>query len=330
MNRARARVFYGNLAPLGFGGCLGGCSRIQSALSPQGVEAERIGVLFWGTTILLAIVLLATATVAIVAASGNARVRGLIATERFVVGAGLAFPVICLSALLAWSVSVMAERPAGGDSPIRIRVIGEQWWWRVIYRLPDGTEFESANELRIPVGQPVPLTLETADVIHSFWVPNLAGKIDMIPGRKNALTLHATAAGISRGQCAEYCGGPHAWMAFHVVALDADAFARWLEDERGPAPAAGATGHETFVRIGCGACHRVRGLPGADGRIGPDLTHVAGRLSIGAGRLGSDAAAIASWITGNQHLKPANRMPAYRILETDELAALAGFVAGLR
>ncbi|BBK35955.1 cytochrome c oxidase subunit II [Allostella sp. ATCC 35155] len=306
-----------------------GCEGEQSALWLRGAEAERIGLLFWVTTAFLALVLVATVVAGWLAVRGSPKIRSAIADDRFVIGAGLFFPMISLAALLVWSLTVMAQRPVATDAPFAVRVVGEQWWWRVIYRLPDGTEFESANELRIPVGRPVTLTLESADVIHSFWVPNLAGKVDMIPGRANRLTLEALEAGVSRGQCAEYCGGAHALMAFHVAALDEGDFARWLAAERRPARAGDAGGAVLFRQFGCGACHRVRGMPGAAGRIGPDLTHVGSRRAIGAATLPNGAEAIARWIAENQHIKPDNRMPAYRILSPAELRRLADFLADL-
>lgn len=306
-----------------------GCAGDQSALSLRGAEAERIALLFWTTTAFLTLVLIATVLVGWLALRGNPRIRSVIASDRFVIGAGLFFPMVSLAALLVWSLTLMAQRPVATDAPFQVRVVGEQWWWRVLYRLPDGTEFESANELRIPVGRPVTLTLESADVIHSFWVPNLAGKIDMIPGRTNRLTVEAMTAGVSRGQCAEYCGGAHALMAFHVIALEEADFARWLAAERRPANPDDAGGAALFRQFGCGACHRIRGIAAAAGHIGPDLTHLGSRRTIGAATLPNGAEAIARWIAENQHIKPDNRMPAYRILSPAELQRLADFLADL-
>ncbi|MGE0716643.1 MAG: c-type cytochrome [Alphaproteobacteria bacterium] len=332
MTGGRARPWLALLA------CLpGGCAGVQSALDPRGVEAERIWLLFWIATAFLGVVLVLTGAATLLSIAGTARIRRVLAADRFIVGAGLVVPVVSLTALLAGSLALMAERPVSAGGPFQVRVVGEQWWWRVVYRLPDGTEFESANELRIPVGRPVALTLESADVIHSFWVPNLAGKVDMIPGRRNPLTLHATKPGVSRGQCAEYCGGAHALMSFQVVALEARDFDAWLAAERAPATVDDGrsdrdqdAGAALFRRLGCGACHRIRGMATARGRIGPDLTHVGSRLSLGAATLPNDEAAIARWIVDNQHIKPGNRMPPYRIVEGDELARLAGFLAGLK
>ncbi|HZB57399.1 MAG TPA: c-type cytochrome, partial [Reyranella sp.] len=246
-------------------------------------------------------------------------------------GAGVVFPTVSLLLLLAYGLSAMGSRTGPADAAaLRITVVGEQWWWRVIYHLPDGTDIESANELVIPVGERVALSLQTADVIHSFWVPNLAGKVDMIPGRTNRLTLQATEAGVSRGQCAEYCGGAHALMSFHVDARERPAFEEWLRAESRPAVQTDGEGARLFVASGCGACHRIRGLASADGRIGPDLTHVASRRSLAAATLTNDATAFAAWIRDNQHIKPGNRMPPYRVLTDGELRMLAQFLDALQ
>ena len=306
-----------------------GCSGEQSALAPRGEEASEIGRLFWTMTIFLALVLLGVLAATVLAIAGGPRVRARLAAHRFIVGAGVAFPTISLLLLLAYGLSAMGSRAwhaAAGSAALRITVVGEQWWWRVIYHLPDGTELESANELVIPVGERVALSLRTADVIHSFWVPNLAGKIDMIPGRTNRLVLRATRAGVSRGQCAEYCGGAHALMSFHVVAREPPEFDEWLRLETRPPVRTDGEGARLFVASGCGACHRVRGLPSAAGRIAPDLTHVASRRSLAAATLTNDVDALAAWIRDNQHIKPGNRMPPYRVLTDGELRLLAHYL----
>jgi cytochrome c oxidase subunit 2 len=308
-----------------------GCSGEQSVLAPRGEEASEIGRLFWTMTIFLAFVLLGVLVATVLAIAGGPRARARLAAHRFIVGAGVVLPTVSLLLLLAYGLSAMGSRawPAADAAALRITVVGEQWWWRVIYHLPDGTELESANELVIPIGERVALSLQTADVIHSFWVPNLAGKVDMIPGRTNRLALQATQAGVSRGQCAEYCGGAHALMSFHVVAHERPEFDAWLSTESRPAVRIDGEGARLFVASGCGACHRIRGLASAAGRIGPDLTHVASRRSLAAATLTNDAAAFAVWIRDNQHIKPGNRMPPYRMLTDDELRVLAQFLDAL-
>ena len=198
---------------------------------------------------------------------------------------------------------------------------------------PDGT-IATANELRIPAGRTVVFTLQSADVIHSFWVPNLGGKVDMIPGRTTHLRAAApTEPGVFRGQCAEYCGGPHALMALEVVALPPAEFEAWLDGQARPAvePASPAAhrGGELFLAAGCGACHTVRGTP-ATGRSGPDLTHLGSRRSVGVDTRPMTQANIARFIRDGQHVKPGNLMPPFRIFAADDLDAVATYLAGLK
>jgi cytochrome c oxidase subunit 2 len=313
---------------------LSGCSEIQSALAPQGPEAARVATLWWvllaGAVVIFAAVIAFTA----LAMFGGTRWRTALAGERAIVAGGVVFPLVTLTVLLVYGVLVMrGNAAADAPAPIRLTVVGEQWWWRVIYRGPDGETFESANEVRIPAGRRADIALVSADVIHSFWVPNLAGKVDMIPGRTNRITIQADRPGISRGQCAEYCGGAHALMAFNVVALQPDEYERWLAVEAGPASAprgaAEERGRLLFLSNGCGSCHTIRGTE-ARGVLGPDLTHLGSRTSLAAGILPNDAEALARWIVGNQHIKPENRMPPYAIFSDAELADLASYLTGLK
>lgn len=313
---------------------LAACTGEQSAFVPRGVEAERIDALFWVMTVSGTVIFVGVIVAAGLAMFGGQRVRHVLAGERFIAGAGIAFPVAVLSLLLVAGFLTMRAGAVGEgtEGGLRIAVSGERWWWRVTYLTEDGRQIESANELHIPVGQPVTLELTSADVIHSFWAPQLAGKLDMIPGRTNRLTLTATQPSISRGQCAEYCGGAHAFMSFHVVAQPPEEFAAWMANEAADAPApqgaSEARGAELFRQAGCGACHTVRGA-GATGRIGPDLTHVGSRRSLAAATLPNDAAAFARWIVDNQHIKPENQMPAFTIFEEAELTDLSTYLEGL-
>lgn len=313
---------------------LGGCAGLQSALVPRGTEAQEIDALFWTVTAISAAVTVLVLVVTAVALRGPSGWRRILATDRVVVGGGIVLPVVVLSALLVYGLVVMqagAARSRSADGP-GVTITGKRWWWQVVYEDRDGREIVSANELRLPVGRPVAVRLETDDVIHSFWAPQLGGKLDMIPGRTNTLTLEATRAGTSRAQCAEYCGGAHALMSMHVVALEPDAYESWLATEAAPArpPASELErrGKDLFLQNGCGACHAVRGTE-AEGTIGPDLTHVGGRLSLGAAALPNDADAFARWIADNQHVKPGNLMPPYRSLSPDDLAAIAAYLEGL-
>jgi cytochrome c oxidase subunit II len=293
---------------------------MQSTLSPRGPAATEIAELSWvlfagGGAILLLVVL------AIVFAAQG---RAWLSSEKFVLAAGVAFPVLVLSALLLY-VYAIGERLHAEPAPqIRVEVTGEQWWWRIRYLDAAGKpEFETANEIRIPSGRSVELTLRSADVIHSFWVPGLAGKIDMIPGRANRLVVTAAGEGTYRGQCAEFCGGPHALMALHVVAQSVADFMIWKENQMRPA----ASSHALFSAR-CGACHAVRGTE-ASGSRGPDLTHVAGRLFIAAGTLPNTPGNMAGWLADSQHAKPGNLMPSMR-LSAMELQSLSAYLATLK
>jgi cytochrome c oxidase subunit 2 len=202
----------------------------------------------------------------------------------------------------------------------------------VRYLAADGSVVESANELRLPVGEPVEFRLQSPDVIHSFWIPAIGGKMDMIPGRITRLTLTPTTSGVFRGVCAEYCGTSHALMGFPVVVLEKLEFARWLMRQAEPAPVPAeprtARGQDLFLANGCGACHTVRGTP-ADGVLGPDLTHVGGRLSLGAGMLPNETDDFVRWLARTAELKPGVHMPAFGMLPADELDALAVYLDGL-
>jgi cytochrome c oxidase subunit II len=251
--------------------------------------------------------------------------------QLWVVGGGLIFPVALLSALLAYSTWRSVQLTAPVSDGIVISVIGVQWWWEVRYRDPGGGEIRTANEIRVPVGRPVTLGLTTIDVIHSFWVPALAGKVDMMPGRVHQLRIQASKAGIYRGQCAEYCGDQHAKMALHVVAVAPEEFDRWLAAQAAPAASSATTGHgrRLFSELRCDACHAVRGVTGASD-LGPDLTHVASRLYIGAGELPTRAENFRKWIAHVQRVKPGARMPAFDQLDASSLDALAAFLMELK
>lgn len=231
---------------------------------------------------------------------------------------------------LALTPDLLAPAPEGS---LRIAVTGEQWWWRVRYLPPGGDPVDLANEIRLPVGERVEFSLESPDVIHSFWIPALGGKIDMIPGRVNRLTLQPSRTGVFRGACAEYCGASHALMSFSVVVLEQEDFARWLAHQAQPAPeptaALAAHGQDLFLANGCGACHAIRGTP-ADGVVGPDLTHVGGRLSLGAGILPNEPDAFVRWIARTEMVKPGVHMPAFGMLPAEDLEALAVYLEGLQ
>lgn len=304
-------------------------------LDPAGPAALPVTILAWVLLAMSALVLGVVLVALGLGLFGPQRWRARLGRERLVWIGGLGFPVVVLTALLVWGLGLTQHlTPAPAGDELRIRVTGEMWWFRVAYLDGDGRElFQSANEVRIPVGRPVVFELESADVIHAFWVPRLGGKLDMIPGRRNILRLQADAPGAYGGQCAEYCGGPHALMGFMVRAVPAEAFDAWLAEEARPRPAPadplGARGYEVFMRNGCAACHAIRGTPAA-GLAGPDLSTVGARAMIGSGILPNNRGTLAGWIADSQAIKPGNRMPAYRNLSGEELQAVSAYLEGLR
>ncbi|WP_309084760.1 c-type cytochrome [Chelativorans sp.] len=311
-----------------------GCSGVQSALSPSGVEALTIDPLFWTSTWVGVVVTLMVVVVVAIALYGPKDWRARLGGNWLVVGGGIVFPVVVLTGLFIYGLLVMQagalrSQEAGEGT---VTITGKLWWWEVIYSGPNGEEVVSANELRLPVGRAVRLRLLSDNVIHSFWAPQIAGKLDMIPGRVNEVVFEATKPGVSRGQCAEYCGGAHALMSFYVVAMEEAEYAAWLQREaqpaREPATPEETRGRDLFFANGCGACHQVRGTE-ARSLIGPDLTHVGSRLSLGAAALENDPQAFARWIADNQHIKPENLMPPFRQFSDEELSALAAYLDSL-
>ena len=308
---------------------------MQSALDPKGENAAGIAEITWilfggGTLIFIAVMVLA-----LVALSGTGRQRAALGRQALIVGAGIAFPVVVLSALLVYTfASAAAMVGARGQPAARIEVVGELWWWRIRYLDDSGKPMlETANEIRIPAGSPVELILMTSDVIHSFWVPNLAGKLDMLPGTVNRLRITANEAGVFRGQCAEYCGMQHANMALQVVVSEPNEYRSWLEANLLSAQEPGSPqlqhGRQLFLDNRCGLCHTIRGTSAA-GTHGPDLTHVGSRLSLAAGTLPKNPGSIAGWIAGGQHLKPGNKMPSFAQFSGEDLRALAAYLESLQ
>jgi cytochrome c oxidase subunit II len=259
--------------------------------------------------------------------------RGERRASRAVVAA-VVLSTVLLTGLLVASVGAdraLASLPLQGA--LNIRVTAHQWWWEVTYDDPRPDRiFTTANELVIPVGRPVVVTLQADDVIHSFWIPNLHGKKDLIPGRVATIELRADRAGHYVGRCAEYCGLEHAFMAVDVTALAADEFAAWQAHQRmdAPEPAddVARRGQELFMTGSCMLCHAIQGTS-AGGRRAPDLTHFASRAHIGAGRFANTPPALAAWIEDPQKIKPGANMPAH-LLPHEDNAALVAYLETLR
>jgi len=311
-----------------------GCAGPQSALDPAGPNAHWIAQIFWWMTGAAILIWLAVIALALWAARVEPERQDRRRNNILIIGGGAVVPTLLLAVLLLYGLApiprLLAPAPPGS---LHIEVSGEQWWWRVRYLPPGGEAVTLANEIRLPVGLPVEFKLLSPDVIHSFWIPPLGGKIDMIPGRVTRLALTPSRTGDFRGACAEYCGTSHALMAFPVAVVEADEFAKWLalqgQPAQAPATDLAARGRESFLANGCGACHTIRGTA-ARGVIGPDLTHVGGRLSLGAGILPNNEDAMRRWLAHTNKVKPGVLMPAYGMLPDDELNALAAYLVGLK
>lgn len=310
-----------------------GCDGAQSSLEPAGRSAEKIADLFWwmaaGTAIIWTIVVSLT-FYSIYAAPGR---RNLQASLLIITG-GAVVPTVVLSILLTYGLAMMPEMLAPApEGSLKIAVTGEQWWWRVRYVSPTGEAIVLANEIHLPVDEPVEFQLESADVIHSFWIPSLGGKVDMIPGRRTRLKLEPTRTGVFRGACAEYCGASHALMTFYVVVTSKEDFESWLEQQRAPAQSPvdslARSGERLFLATGCGACHAVRSTA-AKGEVGPDLTHVGSRMRLGAGILSNNPDDFLHWLTHTHKIKPEVGMPNFGMLPKEDLKALAAYLDGLQ
>lgn len=305
-----------------------------SSLVPAGMEADVVARLFWIMVAGAGVVWLVVLAIALYAMARPGPRERRVGRLLILVG-GVATPVVVLGALLVYGLVLMPKlrEPPPTEGP-HVAVTGEQWWWRVRYAgFGDGGDVVLANEIRLPVGERVRFVFDSPDVVHSFWVPSLAGKVDMIPGRTTTLVLEPNRTGVFRGACAEYCGTSHAHMRFVVVVMERAAFDRWLRAQAAPARAPRTpgelAGQAAFRRNGCGACHAIRGTA-ARGAVGPDLTHVGSRLELAAGTLPNDAGAFARWI-GNAHAyKPEALMPPFAALPQAELRDIALYLDGLQ
>jgi cytochrome c oxidase subunit 2 len=229
------------------------------------------------------------------------------------------FVLVLVTTRTLWEVNVPPPEPRPGDNALFVTVVGRQWWWEYTYEQYNGgtLAFTTANELHIPasepgVDRPVYLTLKSADVAHSFWVPRLAGKTDLIPGRTNNMWFQTDQPGLYVGQCAEFCGTQHANMLLRVVVESPGDFERWLENEKRPAsenPSASG-GRSAFLGQSCVNCHRVRGTP-ARGRYAPDLTHLMARQTLAAGMMANTPENLRHWIDNPQQIKPGCLMPGF-------------------
>jgi cytochrome c oxidase subunit 2 len=229
------------------------------------------------------------------------------------------------------------DKPPPGAKPLEVTVVGHQWWWEYRYAPCQANEhgFTTANELRIPISEPgIPrpayLKLQSADVSHSFWIPRLGGKTDLIPGLTNNMWIQSAESGLFLGQCGEYCGTAHAKMLLRVRVVSPEEFEKWATNEERPAvnEPGKLKGRETFLSLSCVNCHTVRGTP-ATGTFGPDLTHLMSRETLGSGIIPNTPENIRSWVRNSQQLKPGCLMPAFTLNESD-LDQVLGYLITLR
>ena len=320
------------------------CSGVQSATGGGGFHSEQFSSLFMlvlGVAIFFYLLTIGFMLAALLRKRGD-RQDGLEESpgdedrgplRKMLVGwTGL----VVLGLTLLIVASYLADRDSAAArplKPIKIQIVAHQWWWDVRYLDPvPAHNIRTANELHLPVGVPVHITLKSNDVIHSFWVPRLAGKQDMIPGRVNDMFLIPKRVGRYRGECAEFCGMQHAHMALDVTVEPREQFDAWVRSQIAPAappttPLAVA-GHNYFMNRECSACHRIAGTP-ANGQVGPDLTHVASRQSIGAGTLPMGRGQLYAWVADPQGAKPGNHMP-YIGLEPQQLHSVVAYLETLK
>ena len=325
---------------------LAACSGFQSALDPKGPRAEAVARLHWTLTAIATVVYVLVIS-ALVYALWRASRRSPVVEEhlhhetpeqaavmkRGVIIAAAATTVIMLSFVVVSVSTGSTLARVGGDKPLRIDVVGHQWWWEVKYDDPDQHNIvNTANEIHVPVGRPVLIKMTSTDVIHSFWAPNLAGKKDLIPGHETVTWFRADSAGTYRGQCAEFCGYEHAKMAFYVIAEPRLEFEKWLDHQREeaktPTDSLTQAGERVFLSGPCVMCHTISGT-GAGATVGPDLTHLAGRRTIAAGTLPMTTGNLAGWILDPQSIKPGAKMPPNQ-LDPQALQALIAYLGTLK
>lgn len=318
-------------------------SSLPSMFATHGLSADWLARLGWVLTAIscaVTVVIIVLLVVAVArrrpAPTGSVEPDGhRTAIDRWIVTGGAIVPAFIIVGALCYTLVVQGAISSPPSPPVAtIEVVGHRWWWEVDYDLPTREQrVVTANEMHIPVGRPVRVELTTADVIHSFWVPQLAGKTDLINGQRNVMWIEARTPGTYRGECAEYCGAQHANMDFTVVAEDSATFEAWLSHERSaaatPQDTLAMSGQRVFLDARCPACHAVRGTWAVAGVVGPDLTHLASRTTLGAGLLSNTEGNLAGWVANAPALKPGIVMPPTR-LDAAQFRALLAYLETLR
>jgi cytochrome c oxidase subunit 2 len=329
---------------------LTGCGVAQSVFQKAGPASARITHLsLFMTVLFLAITLIMWALIG----WGFTRRRGSLAEHApidaggghmWIAIGGVAVPLLVLSVLFVLGLNLLMDFPIHGmhgnmanaqmAMKPEIRITGHQWWWEIQYLNDDvHKQFTTANELHLPAHRPVNIEVVTADVMHSFWIPALHGKVDLIPGHKNYIRLEASGDGTYVGQCAEYCGAQHAHMRLIAVTEEPGDYEAWLEAQRlpgaDPQTPEAAFGQQTFLAGPCSMCHTVRGTI-AGGRVAPDLTHIGSRLAIAADTYPNNNAYLEAWITHAQSMKPGAQMPDLTQFTGDQLNGLVAYLRQLQ
>ncbi len=317
----------------------------NSALKPVGPAADKISHLAWLMIILFLITIVVMAFLIVLPAifrRGSLEEHDPIDVgggQTWITVGGFIVPAIVLTFLFVLGLTAMSRFPMhegrmSSGMHVQIRLTGHQWWWEATYPGDNVTQqFKTANELHIPVGQPVDIELDSKDVIHSFWVPQLHGKVDLVPGMKNYIRIQADQPGTYGGTCAEYCGAQHAKMRLLVVAQSPEDYQAWLEGQRKesalPEGPQATHGQQLFLSGPCANCHRIAGTL-AGGTVAPDLTHLASRQRIAANTYPNDKAHLSAWITQAQSLKPQCQMPNLTQFNGIELGDLVAYLQQLK
>jgi cytochrome c oxidase subunit II len=317
------------------------CSGQQNFMSPEGPAAAALARLGWFAMVIFMAAIAATLVILVWA---TYRRTGTLEEhapadagggQGWILLGGLLIPGVVFVAIFVATLQTMSAFPMGHeehDSP-DIRVVGRQWWWDAEYEMGDlWQRVHVPTEIHIPVGRPIDIALESRDVIHSFWVPKLHGKVDLVPGQVNRIRIEASEPGVYRGECAEFCGEQHAHMVFTVVAESDSAFQSWLAHQRQPAPApalpATIQGRDLFMSNACVTCHTIRGTQ-ALATVGPDLTHIGSRRLIAGGMLENNVSNLHAWVTHAQAIKPGVAMPNMTAFNGEELRALVSYLETL-
>jgi cytochrome c oxidase subunit II len=321
-------------------GVVAACSPHQSTMNSAGPQARRIetlGLFFFVVAALVFVVVIASAAWALkVSRKRMAPLEDAGHERRIAKVVAGATGVTALILVISLVYSISAGRALGSlprKSAITIEVTGHQWWWELRYMDTTASrQVTSANEIHIPVGEPVQIIGKSSDVIHSLWIPNLHGKKDLIPGHTTSLWIQADTAGIYRGQCAEFCGLQHAKMALWVIAEPKDKYLQWYESQLAipaePTDSLLASGKKVFLKSGCVMCHEIGGTM-ARSHIGPPLTHVASQMTLAAGSIPNTKGYMAGWILDPQQIKPGARMPPNSLAPND-LQALLAYLQSLK